>query len=106
MSVGDWLVYYSPRADFPDGEPLRAVTAIGRIVGERVFTFDMGGGFVPYCRDVRYVKGAREAAVADLALSFTSNPNWGMLARRGHFEIEMGDLERIAAAMGVRVRAY
>jgi len=105
MSAGDWLVYYSPRADFPDGEPLRAFTAIGRIVGERVYTFDMGGGFVPYRRDVRYVKGTREVPVGDLELSFTGNPNWGMLARRGHFEIEMADLERIAAAMGLRVRA-
>ena len=102
MSVGDWLVYYSPRTDFPDGEPLRAFTAIGRVVGERVYTFDMGGGFVPYRRDVQYVKGAREVPVADLALSFTSNRNWGMLARRGHFEIEMADLERIAAAMAPR----
>ena len=101
MNVGDWLVYYSPRTDFPDGEPLRAFTAIGHIVGERVYTFDMGGGFVPYRRDVQYVKGAREVPVADLALRFiTSNPNWGMLARRGHFEIEMSDLEQIAAAMG------
>jgi EVE domain len=103
MNAGDWLVYYSPRTDFPDGEPLRAFTAIGRIVGERVYTFDMGGGFVPYRRDVAYVKGAREAPVADLALRFiTGNPNWGMFARRGHFEIEMADLEQIAAAMGAR----
>ena len=104
MSVGDWLVYYSPRTDFPDGEPLRAFTAIGRIVGERVYTFDMGGGFVPYRRDVEYVKSAREVPVADLSLSFTSKSNWGMLARRGHFEIEVADLERIAAAMVPRRR--
>jgi len=100
MSVGDWLVYYSPRSDFPGGEPLRAFTAIGRIVGERVYTFDMGGGFVPYRRDVEYVKRAREVPIADLTLSFTRNPNWGMLARRGHFEIEISDLEQIAKAMG------
>ena len=106
MNVGDWLVYYSPRADFPDGEPLRAFTAIGRIVGDQVYTFDMGDGFVPYRRDVAYVKRAREVPVADLKLTFiTSNPNWGMLARRGHFEIEMADLERIATAMGARVTA-
>ena len=104
MNVGDWLVYYSPRTDFPDGEPLRAFTAIGRIMGKPVYTFDMGGGFVPYRRDVQYAKGVREVPIADVALSFTSNPNWGMLARRGHFEIEWADLEQIAAAMGARVK--
>src|SRR5262249_6246371 len=37
MNVGDWLVYYSPRTDFPDGAPLRAFTALGRIVGQDVY---------------------------------------------------------------------
>lgn len=108
MSVGDWLVYYSPKTDFPDGEPIRAFTALGRVVGKTTYAFDMGGGFVPYRRDVAYVKGVREVPVSILAseLSFiTSRPNWGMLARRGHFEIEMADLERIAVAMGARIDA-
>jgi hypothetical protein len=106
MSVGDWLVYYSPRTDFPDGEPLRAFTALGRIVGATAYPFDMGGGFVPYRRDVRYAKGVREVPVSTLAseLSFVT-PSWGMLARRGHFEISMADLERIARAMGARIDA-
>src|SRR5713226_9759858 len=56
MSVGDWLVYYSPKTDFPDGMPLRAFTALGRVVGDRAYAFDMGGGFVPYRRDIAYVK--------------------------------------------------
>src|SRR5262245_57221322 len=64
-----------------------------------------GSGSVPYRRDVQYVKGAREVPVADVALSFVSDRNWGMLARRGHFEIEMADLERIAAAMAPRRRS-
>ena len=103
MSAGDWLVYYSPKTDFPDGEPVRAFTALGRIVGDTVYAFDMGG---PCRRDVTYVKGVREVPVSSLAseLSFIkSHPNWGMLAWRGHFEIEMADLDRIAAAMSTRI---
>lgn len=104
MSVGDWLVYYSPRTDFPDGDPLRAFTALGRIVGATTYAFDLRGGFVPYRRDVTYAKGVREVPVSALAseLSFVTS-NWGMLARRGHFEIPMADLERIARAMGARI---
>ncbi len=107
MNVGDWLVYYSPRTDFPDGAPLRAFTALGRVVGARAYVVDMGGGFVPYRRDVAYVKGVRSVPIRELAsdLEFvSSHANWGMLARRGHFEIEMADLQRIAAAMGARVK--
>ncbi len=108
MSVGDWLVYYSPRADFPSGAPLRAFTALGRVVGESAYEVDMGRGFVPYRRDIAFVKGAREVALRELAstLEFVrGRPSWGMLARRGHFEIGLADLRRIAAAMSVAARA-
>jgi EVE domain-containing protein len=103
MGTGDWLVYYSPRTDYPSGAPLRAFTALGRVVGESAYEVDMGRGFVPYRRDIAYVKGTREVPLRDLAstLEFvTGRPSWGMLARRGHFEISLADLRRIAAAMG------
>ena len=29
MGAGDGLAYYSPKTDYPDGEPLQAFTAIG-----------------------------------------------------------------------------
>lgn len=106
MNVGDWLVYYSPRTDFPEDAPLRAFTALGQVVGERAYVFDMGGGFVPYRRDVAYLKGVREVPIREVAseLDFiTSHPNWGMLARRGHFEIDMADLHKIRKAMSARV---
>src|SRR5881397_3592406 len=34
----------------------------------------------------------------------TGHANWGLLARRGHFEIEIADLCRIAPAMGADPR--
>ena len=106
MNVGDWLVYYSPKTDFPDGTPLRAFTALGRVVGENAYAFDMGGGFVPYRRDIAYLKEVREVPIREVAsdLKFiTRRGNWGILARRGHFEIEIADLHRIGIAMGARV---
>jgi len=33
MSAGDRIIIYSPTTDYPDGEPLRAVTAIGTVIG-------------------------------------------------------------------------
>ena len=105
MNAGDWLVYYSPTTNFPDG----AFTALGRVVGDNAYAFDMGEGFVPYRRDVVYRKEVREVPVRTVApeLEFTSSRgNWGMLARRGHFEIGMADLHRIGIAMGARVDVF
>lgn len=31
MQAGDWLIYYSPRTDMQNGEPLQAFTAIGQV---------------------------------------------------------------------------
>ena len=56
MSEGDWLVYYSPRTDMSDGEPLQQFTAIGRVTGHTVYEHPMGPDFVPFRRDVKYLK--------------------------------------------------
>jgi len=70
--------------------------------------FDMGGGFVPYRRDIAYLKEAREVPIREVAseLEFiTRRGHWGILARRGHFEITMADLHTIGRAMGAAVTA-
>ena len=106
MAVGDWLVYYSPSTELRGGVPLRAFTALGRVVGPRAYAFDMGGGFVPFRRDVAYEADVREVPVAALApaLHFVQrSASWGMLARRGHFEIDRHDLEVIRTAMRAAV---
>ena len=68
----------------------------------------MGCGFVPYRRNVACRTLAREVPVAQFApaLRFIrEHPNWGLLARCGHFEIGRDDPRVIAAAMGVDVGA-
>ena len=34
MQPGDWLAYYFPTSEFRGGEPVRAFTAIGRVLSE------------------------------------------------------------------------
>lgn len=105
LQRGDWLVYYSPGVDM-NGPPLRAFTAIGRVEDDRVFTFDMGGGFVPFRRRVRYLD-ATEAALAPLAgaLELCARPSWGMALRRGLLPLSREDLAIVAGAMGVDLEA-
>ena len=101
MRRGDWLVYYSPTIEM-GGAPLRAFTAIGRIEDDEVSSFDMGGGFVPYRRSVRYARG-REVSLHTLQdrLALCARPSWGIALRRGHLPLAAGDLATIASAMGV-----
>lgn len=100
MRSGDYLVYYSPTVEMR-GEPLRAFTALGQIMDDRVFAFDMGGGFVPHRRRVAY-KRVREVPLAELKdrLELCARPHWGMLLRRGLLPLSEHDFQLIVKAMG------
>lgn len=102
MQLGDTLVYYSPSSRMGENDGFRSFTALGEIVGQDCYPFDMGGGFVPFRRDVSYIESKRVVPVTELAsrLHFIQNtPNWGMLARRGHFEIDLHDADLIRRAL-------
>lgn len=108
LQPGDGLVYYSPRDAYPDGSPLQAFTAIGRVaVGDpwqaapvKMF----GRGDVrPWRRRVEYVDGVAETPIAPLlpVLELTrSTPNWGWLMRRGLLGVTAHDFATIAKEMG------
>jgi hypothetical protein len=101
MQVGDGVLYYSPKLEFEGDEKLQAFTAIGRVTGETVYQFDMGGGFVPYRRDVKYMDCV-DAPIQPLipALTFIENKtSWGYLFRFGFFEIPKVDFDLIASQM-------
>jgi hypothetical protein len=100
MNPGDWLIYYSPTVIMGEKTPLRAFTALGQVVDTRVYSCDMGGGFVPYRRDIRYEE-VRSVPISALLgqLRLTANPRWGMALRRGHLSVTPEDFFLIAAAM-------
>lgn len=108
MTQGDGLVFYSPREDYPDGAPVRAFTAIGRIAdGEpwQAAPMSMGarGTIAPWRRRVEYLEGTVDAPIAPLLgeLELTrGTPNWGMLMRRGLLPLSDADFAAIARAMG------
>ena len=100
MHVGDTLVYYSPRTDYPDGEPLQAFTAIGRIADDELWQADEGA-FQPWRRRVEWDATAHETPIRPLLdrLEFTRGQNWGYAMRRGLFAISDGDVEIIRTEM-------
>ena len=103
MQIGDGILYYSPKVEFEGSEKLQAFTAIGQVTGSEVYQFDMGGGFIPFRRDVKYFE-CQDAPIQELipALSFIENKqSWGYHFRFGFFEIPKADFDLIADKMRI-----
>ena len=100
--AGDGLVIYSPRTEYPDGEPLQAFTAIGTIVSGEVYQIEMAPDFKPYRISVQFSR-CKEAPIKPLIeeLSFIkSKTHWGAAFRFGQLKIPANDFALIAEAMG------
>jgi hypothetical protein len=102
LQPGDGLVYYSPKTDYPDGDPLREFTAIGRIAAGDAWQADDGDRH-PWRRRVEFDESAHPTPIAPLLeqLELTrGNRNWGYVMRRGQLPLTRGDFATIAHAMG------
>src|SRR5437763_13525221 len=80
LKPGDRIVYYSPREAMGEGDPVQAFTAIGEVLPGEPYRADMGGGFKPVRRDVKFFK-AKDAPIKPLLdrLSFTrGRTSWGL----------------------------
>lgn len=107
MAVGDWLIYYSPKERFEETAPCQKFTAIGKVVGEDIYPFEMFPGFVPYRRNINFLEAA-DAPIRSLLeqLSFIKDKNrWGYAFRFGHLEIQKADFEIISTSMLGRIPA-
>jgi EVE domain len=103
MSAGDGFVYYSPRDAYPQGAPLKAFTAVGRVADDELWQADEGD-FKPWRRRIAYESAATEVPIADLRdrLDLTAKPNWGYALRRGLIQLSAEDFALIHAAMTAR----
>lgn len=105
MAGSDLLAYYSPKEFFLQEEPCRKFTALGKISPDLPYQFEMAKDFIPWRRDVIFLK-ANEAKIEPLIanLSFIHDKTrWGFPFRRGCFTIPESDFRLIAGAMGVNV---
>ena len=103
MEEGDWIVYYSPTIKFRQKEPYQSFTAIGKIKDGDAYSFSMGEDFIPWRRDVSFVK-SRETPIQPLLDELSvikDKQKWGVPFSRGCFEIPQEDFQIIARAMGV-----
>lgn len=104
MKKDDWIIYYSPKKVFKQKQPCQKFTAIGKVVSDEVYQFEMAPGFIPFRKDIEFVV-AKEVSIRPLIddLDFIADKkHWGYKFRFGHFEIDKKDFELIALGMGVK----
>ena len=98
---GDRVAYYSPTITMGGKDKCQRFVSVGVVQAGEPYAFDMGGGFVPFRRDVRYAP-AQEADIAPLLDKFEfveDRARWGYKFRFGLFKIGDGDMRLIAQAM-------
>lgn len=105
LKAGDWIAVYSPRVAYPDGEPLQAFTAIGRVKTGEVYPVSMSEDFKPYRIDVEFFRCTPVPIRPLIAtLSFIKNKqSWGATFKFGQLKVPRADFLQVSEAMGVDV---
>jgi EVE domain len=101
VKPNDRVAYYAPALTMGGNDKLQSFVSIGLVQPGEPYAFDMGGGFVPFRRDVKYVK-AIEAPIAPLLDDFEfveDRQRWGYKFRFGLFKVSDRDMLLIATAM-------
>ena len=101
MRVSDGVILYSPRVSNPDGEPLRAAVASGRVVSEVPRQWG-NAGRSPWRHDVDWLPDARVASIRPLRdmLELTRDDRfWGEQLRPGWVEISARDFDILTDAV-------
>ncbi len=107
ISAGDRVAYYSPTTELGGADKLQSFVSVGVVHGDTPYEADMGNGFVPWRRDVRYA-AAQEASILPLIdrFDFVEDPTrWGYKFRFGLFEVDEHDIRLIAGAMNADLQA-
>lgn len=98
-SKGDQFFIYSPKSGMRSGEIIQRITYRGHFVGDHIYQVEQAPGFTPFRRDVTFDTGFTGVPIHGIEnLELTSNPNWGMIIRRGFIELSAKDAERIVNA--------
>lgn len=101
VAPGDRVAYYSPTVTMGGKDRLQSFVSLGIVQPGNPYAFDMGGGFMPYRRDLAYVH-AQEVPIAPLLEAFEfveDRVRWGYKFRFGLFQISDHDMALIACAM-------
>lgn len=101
LSRGDFVIYYSSKVTMDGNELYQKFTAIGEATDDTPYQMDMGNGFKPFRRNIKYFD-TKHLDIRPLVptLPFIKNKkSWGYVFRYGFLEIDRESFEIIACGM-------
>lgn len=101
MNKGDYLIVYSSKITMEGKEKCQAFTAIGEVVDDNVYQYEMNDNFKPYRRNIKFIESV-ESSIIPLINNLEFIPNkesWGYPFRYGFFEIKENDFSLITSKM-------
>jgi hypothetical protein len=107
LARGDWIAFYSPKTNYPEGDPLRMFTAVGQIVDDEPYQVEVTPEFKPFRRKVEFLD-CTPVPIRPLIeeLEFIEDKQrWGFRFKFGLFRINEHDFEVIRSALTRRLAA-
>ncbi|KQB39645.1 EVE domain-containing protein [Flavobacterium aquidurense] len=104
MQKEDYLLVYSSKITMEENEKCQAFTALGKVIDDEVYDFQMTENFVPFRRNIQFME-CNEVSILPLIenLEFISNKkSWGYPFRYGFFEINENDFNFITSKMAFK----
>ena len=101
MKKDDYLLIYSSKNTIEGNEKCQAFTALGKVMDDEVYQFQMTENFKPFRRNIKFME-CEEVPISPLVndLEFISNKkSWGYPFRFGFFEIKENDFNFITSKM-------
>jgi len=101
LAAGDGIVFYSPRTALHGGDPLQEFTAWGSFTADPIYQVEQSPEFHPWRRRIDFHPVTPVPIRPMLEdLSFIPDATrWGIVFRRGLFEIPRVDFELITGRM-------
>jgi predicted RNA-binding protein len=101
MKQNDYIIYYSGKYFFGKPERCQEFTAIGQVVDDEIYQFQMTPDFCPFRRKINFIE-SKSISILPLIndLQFIQNKkSWGYPFRFGFFEINKNDFDLISSQM-------
>jgi hypothetical protein len=101
MRKDDFIIYYSGKQTLGRPEMCQEFTAIGRVMDDEIYQFQVSEDFCPSRRNIEFLPSG-DVSILPLipGLNFIHNKkSWGYPFRFGFFEINRHDFELISSQM-------
>jgi predicted RNA-binding protein len=101
MQKEDYILIYSSKITMEGNEKCQSFTALGKVVDDEVYAFQMTENFIPFRRNIQFMD-ANEVSILPLIENLEFIPNkksWGYPFRYGFFEINENDFNFITSKM-------